>query len=165
MKILIISVLVIISALSILFFITHASTELTKSSDLQGNLDLIISSLRIFPSSPTSNSLIRAAVKCKNIGKASIAPELKIDIIYEIFKEEVNAESGEKRYVLVKEKKGVSFVNFGIGAGAETIEYSFTIGRLRPGNYRIDFTCDVFSLLKEVTKSNNTTAYLLTIPK
>jgi len=85
--------------------------------------------------------------------------------MYEILKEEVNAESGEKKYVRVKEAKGVSFVNFGIGAGAETIEYSFAIGRLRPGNYRIDFTCDAFSLLKEVTKSNNTTSYLLTIPK
>ena len=165
MKILIISVLIIISALSILFFITHASTELTKQPDLQGNPDLIISSLKITPSSPTSNSLIRAAIKCKNIGGASIAPELKIDIMYEILKEEVNAESGEKRYVRVKEAKGVSFVNFGIGAGAETIEYSFSIGRLRPVNYRIDFTCDAFSLLKEVSKSNNTTAYFLTVTK
>ena len=82
MKILIISVLIIISALSILFFITHASTELAKPPDIQGNPDLIISSLKITPSSPTSTSLIRAAVKCKNIGGASIAPELKIDIMY-----------------------------------------------------------------------------------
>lgn len=165
MKIFIISVLVIISALSILFFINHASTELTEHPGLQGNPDLIISSIKIFPSSPTSNSLIRAAIKCKNIGGASIAPELKIDIIYEVFKEEVNAESGEKRYVLIKEKKGVSFVNFAIARGAETIEYSFAMGRLRPGNYRIDFTCDAFSLLKEISKSNNTTAYFLTIPE
>lgn len=165
MKVLFISALVIISVLSILFFITHASTELTKPSGLQGNPDLIISSIKIFPSSPTSNSLIRAAIKCKNIGRASITPELKINIIYEIFKEKVDAESGEKRYVLIKENKGVSFVNFAIAAGAETIEYSFAMGRLRPGNYRIDFTCDAFSLLKEVTKSNNTTAYFLTIPE
>lgn len=165
MKIFIISVLVIISALSILFFINHAFTERAEHPDLQGNPDLIISSIRIFPKSPTSNSLIRAAIKCKNIGKASIVPELKVSIIYEIFKEEVNAESGEKKYVLIKEKKGASFVNFAIAGGAETIEYSFDMGRLRPGNYRIDFTCDAFSSLKEVTKSNNTTAYFLTIPE
>ncbi len=165
MKIIIISVLVIISALSILFFITHASTELAKQPDIQGNPDLIISSIKVTPSSPTSTSLIRAAIKCKNIGRASIVPELKIDIIYEIYIEEVNVESGEKRYVLVKEGKGVSFVNFAIARGAETIEYSFAMGRLRPGNYRIDFTCDAFSLLKEVSKSNNTTSYPLTVTK
>lgn len=165
MKIFIISVLVIISALSILFFINYAFTELTEHPGLQGEPDLIISSVRILPNLPTSNSLIRAAIKCKNIGKASIAPELKVSIIYEIFEEEVNTESGEKKYVLIKEKKGASFVNFAIAGGAETIEYSFDIGRLRPGNYRIDFTCDAFSLLKEVTKSNNTTAYFLTIPE
>ncbi len=163
MKIFITLVLVLISVLSVLFFINHASTELTERPDLQGNPDLIISSIKIFPKSPTKNSLIRAAIKCKNIGTASIAPELKVTIIYEIFKEEVDAESGEKKYVLIKEKKGASFVNFAIAAGAETIEYSFEMGRLRPGNYRIDFTCDAFSFLKEVTKSNNTTAYFLTI--
>jgi len=156
MKIFIILVLVIISVLSILTFINYAFTE-------QENPDIIIGYIKITPSSPASNSVIRAAIKCKNIGRASIAPEIEIAIIYEIFKEEIDAESGEKKYILVKEKKGISFINFAIAAGGETIEYTFSLGKLKAGNYRIDFTCDAYSLLKEVTKSNNTTSRSLIV--
>jgi len=37
------------------------------------------------------------------------------------------------------------------------------MGRLRPGNYQINFICDTFSFLKEVSKSNNTTTHFLTV--
>ncbi len=156
MKIFTISALVIISVLSILTFINRAFTE-------HGNPDIIISYIKITPSSPTSSSVIRAAIKCKNIGSASIAPEIEVTIIYEIFKEEIDNKSGEKKYILVKEKKGTSFINFAIAAGGETIQYSFSLGKLKAGNYRIDFTCDAYSLLKEVTKSNNTTSRSLIV--